>query len=90
MYACTYSSDVSAKKLSLMGAGRKKLSVLGTSGDHLGPLGTIWDQNIPKILFPILVQNKYPKTHFSEMARKPTCQKWVLHNLTYTKDTHRL
>ena len=38
-------------------------------------------------MFPILIPNKYSKTHFSEMARKPTFQKWALHNLTYERYT---
>ena len=32
----------------------------------------------------------FQKTHFSKKARKPTFEKWVLHDLTYTKDTQQV
>ena len=32
----------------------------------------------------------FQKTHFSEKDRKPTFEKWVLHDLTYMKDTQQI
>ena len=69
----------------VIGFGDRPQEVIGF-GDLWGPSGTKIDQKIVSYINP----QQHAKTNFSEMAQKTTFQKWVLHNLTYTEDTHRL